>query len=220
MIPSPILSAWRRIVPAVIGLEVCHRIKDIAYGIVTRGFCANNTKMKQIGQVYVRLSLPRPARFHTRKHTHKIIKCIATYKDYVYCLAHLAPLTYPSRQGKKCKSISCLPTRRSSVPVLIILSRPSATVFVSVKKWFCSASNSQFDHQNRQAITENMPPSPQSSNSGQETITPRVSPIPCKGCRESNAQCDRTIPNCSYCQHEQLLCFYVESKHNIRYSHR
>ena len=133
-------------------------------------------------------------------------------------LAHLTPHSL-TRLGleKRCKSQYHLcPTRQSSIPVLIILSRPSVTVFVSIKEWFRSASNSQFDHQNRQAITDDMPPSPSSSNRREEITTPPMSTIPCKCCRESNTQCDRTIPNCSYCQHEQLLCFYVESKHSIR----
>jgi hypothetical protein len=132
-------------------------------------------------------------------------------------LVHLTPLTYTSRPRKRCKSqYHVCPTRQSSIPVLIILSRPSATVFVSIKEWFRCASNSQFDHQNPQAITDDMLPSPSSSNRREEITTPPVSTIPCKCCRESNTQCDRTIPNCSYCQHEQLLCFYVESKHSIR----
>lgn len=33
---------------------------------------------------------------------------------------------------------------------------------------------------------------------------------PCKRCRMEGIACDRVLPHCSLCQHEQVLCFYVD----------
>lgn len=34
--------------------------------------------------------------------------------------------------------------------------------------------------------------------------------FPCRTCRMRKVECDRILPHCSHCLHEQLLCFYVE----------
>ncbi|BDD61007.1 hypothetical protein MAP00_006090 [Monascus purpureus] len=34
--------------------------------------------------------------------------------------------------------------------------------------------------------------------------------FPCRTCRMRKVECDRSLPRCSNCLHEQLLCFYVE----------
>lgn len=91
------------------------------------------------------------------------------------------------------------------------------TAFGSVKEWICGATHIQSDHDNRHAINGNMPPRFQPSDGGSDRMTPRMSTISCKCCREHNAQCDRLIPNCSYCLHEQLLCFYIEPEHSSKY---
>ena len=43
---------------------------------------------------------------------------------------------------------------------------------------------------------------------------------PCKRCRMAGIACDRILPHCSQCQHEQVLCFYVDPLRTTRQKKR
>ena len=43
-----------------------------------------------------------------------------------------------------------------------------------------------------------------------EAYHPEREDFSCRTCRIRKVECDRALPQCSHCLHEQLLCFYVE----------
>jgi hypothetical protein len=77
-----------------------------------------------------------------------------------------------------------------------------ASLFLRISSWFESADKDSTSS----IITDDSLPHTQSI-------------YPCKCCKDSRMECDRSVPVCSYCAHEQLLCFYITPKVKNRTRH-